>query len=73
MKKEIKELMKYAEEIGWVYIRRTSDGHYLMRHSVTGHQHPIPSTPSDKRGLKNCKTSLTNLADPNHPGRTLRR
>ncbi|QGJ93506.1 HicA-like toxin [Arthrobacter phage Mufasa8] len=63
MKKEIKKLAKLAEELGWVYVRVTSNGHYLYRHSTTGNQTTIPATPSGgKRSLENCEATLRRLA-----------
>lgn len=64
MKKDIKDLIAYAEELGWVYVRRTGDDHHLMRHPVTRQQQTIPSTPNGgKRGLKNCKQDLKRKAE----------
>jgi predicted RNA binding protein YcfA (HicA-like mRNA interferase family) len=59
MRKDIKEIMALAEKLGWVHVRRTSEGHYLVMHPVTGVRTTIPSTPNGgKRGLKNCKQDL---------------
>jgi predicted RNA binding protein YcfA (HicA-like mRNA interferase family) len=64
MRKEIKEIMALAKRLGWVHVRMTSDGHYLVRHPVTGARTTIPSTPNGgKRGLKNCKQDLIRWAE----------
>jgi predicted RNA binding protein YcfA (HicA-like mRNA interferase family) len=63
MKKEIKELVKLAEELGWYFVRRTSDGHLLYRHPVTGQSQTLPSTPNGgKRGLQNAEADLRRKA-----------
>jgi predicted RNA binding protein YcfA (HicA-like mRNA interferase family) len=59
MRKDIKEVMKYAEALGWEQVRMTSTGHYLVRHRVTKVTTTIPATPNGgKRGLKNCMMDL---------------
>ncbi|QAY16169.1 HicA-like toxin [Arthrobacter phage Sonali] len=63
MKKEVKRLLKLAEELGYEYVRLTSDGHHLMQHKVTRKRATIPSTPhGGKRGVENCEADLKRKA-----------
>lgn len=53
MKKEVGELVRFAEDRGYTFDRYTGTGHYRMVHGRTGGVVIIPATPSDPRWKKN--------------------
>ena len=65
MKKEIKDLVKFAESLGYEFVRITNDGHYLYQHKVTGKRHGLPGSPrGGRRTIENCRAELRKKARP---------
>jgi len=56
MKKELKKLVKLAEEQGWQVT--VTGGNHLCWRSPVGRTVFTPTTPSEYRGLKNAKAWL---------------
>lgn len=61
-RRDVRDLVKEAEELGWVFVERCGSGHLKMRHRETKKACYLPSSPSDRRALKNCRSQLKRLA-----------
>jgi hypothetical protein len=60
-KGDVKELMDWAESVGW---RRIADGkgHFRMAWGIGGATVTIPQTPSDCRSLLNTRSDMERLS-----------
>jgi hypothetical protein len=67
MRKETKELIEYAESIGYTNLGLAKSGHYRVQHR-NGGQYTIAATPSDGRGAENAKADMRRIAGVAHVG-----
>lgn len=61
MRKDTRQLVEWAEGLGWQYEGVAKSGHVRLRHEQTGRSYRIPSTPSDGRSVANTKADLRRL------------
>lgn len=61
MRKAVKELIDWAERIGFINEGLDGNGHYKLRHS-NGFTYSVGATPSDHRAQLNAKSDLRRLA-----------
>lgn len=67
MKKQVRELVEYAERCGFVLDGQNSKSHYVLRHP-NGAVKAIASTPSDWRAFSRAKSEFRKLSgvDPDN-------
>ena len=60
--KLLREFIDEVNEEGWFLEERCGSGHLKMRHRVSQKVCYLPSSPSDHRALKNCRSQMRRLA-----------
>ena len=71
MHKRVRDIVTYAESIGFHLIGQDGSEHYVLRHRKGDYR--IPSTPGDWRGDLNAKAALRRIAGAKHDGPNHRR
>lgn len=62
MRKSVREVVEFAELIGWTLIpSHSGGGHVVLRHR-NGETYRMSATPSDHRWWRNAKSDLSRLA-----------
>lgn len=63
LKKEVREVVEWAEPLGWVLQEETdSNGHWVLRHVKTGQDVHLPCTPRNARTLENSKAKVRRIS-----------
>jgi predicted RNA binding protein YcfA (HicA-like mRNA interferase family) len=57
MRKDLRELLKLVEPMGWTFDGHSGSKHVRLRHT-SGAQHVVAGSPSDQRALKNTVAGL---------------
>lgn len=56
--KEMRELKRLVEPMGWRVVEKCKSGHIVLVHDATGRKHHAPSSIGDWRGLRNLVAEL---------------
>lgn len=64
---EVKDLIRWAQELGWTYEGIGGNGHHILK--LGGHIVPVANTPGEYRTLKNTEAKIRKFTGPNTPPR----
>ncbi len=66
-KKEMKDLIKRAEAIGWECLGITGGNHQRVRWPATGEVFTLGTTPSSPSAIRNAEADLARISGPLGP------
>lgn len=62
MRKDVREVITYAEALGFVNEGQDGRGHYVLRHKASGACERVPATPGAYTWRANCLATLRRIA-----------